>query len=159
LKGLDRFLIAHHFLWTYPRNAKMMADQFNICETYAAGHMLWHWIGKLSALKEKKIVWMPSRMDNPSSPTFICSLDGTGFRVWEKKHPTLPQDRRQMSHKFKHGALKYEIAVCNYYSQVCWIGGPHGRGKHDLMMFREGGLKGPLGAMVNNHRYCIASTF
>jgi hypothetical protein len=58
-----------------------------------------------------------------------------------KKHPTLSQDRTQMSHKFKHGALKYEIAVSNYHSQVCWIGGPHRGGKHDLTMFREGGLK------------------
>jgi hypothetical protein len=44
-----------------------------------------------------------------------------------------------MSHKFKHGAVKYEIAVCNYYSQVCWLSGPEQRGgKHDLTIFREG---------------------
>jgi hypothetical protein len=77
-------------------------------------------------------------LNDPDGPTFICSVDGTDFRIWEPKHPTLPQDRSHMSHKFKHGAVKYEIAVCNYYSQVCWVSGPERGGKHDLTIFREG---------------------
>ena len=136
-KGLRWFLMCHNFLWTYPRNAKVLADKFGICEDYAKGENLWCWIRKIAALREKKIIWDPRRMSNPNGPTFICSVDGTDFRVWEPKHPTLPHDRTQMSHKHRHAALKYEIAVCNHFSQVCWISGPHRGGKHDLTIFQE----------------------
>jgi hypothetical protein len=137
-KGLDRFLIAQNWLWIYHRNAKILADKFRICEDYAKGEKLWSWVRKIAALKDEKIVWNPQKLNHPHGPVFICSVDGTDYRTWEQKHPTLPQDRKQMSHKFKHGALKYEIAVCNYYSQICWVSGPHAGGKHDLTIFREG---------------------
>jgi hypothetical protein len=70
--------------------------------------------------------------------TFILAVDGTDFQMWEVKHPTLPIDRSQCSHKFKHGAVKYEIAISTYSSKICWISGPHTGGKHDLTIFREG---------------------
>jgi hypothetical protein len=143
IKGLDFFLIAHSWIWSYQRNAKQLADKIGICKDYAKGKKLWGWIKKLAALKAKKIVWDPAKMDDdPNGPTFICSLDGTDFKVWEPKHPTLPQDRRQMSFKMKHAALKYEIAVCNFESQICWVSGPYRGAKHDLSVFRDGGLKG-----------------
>jgi len=136
--GLHRFLIAHSWCWIYHRNAKILADNFKICESYAKGKVLWNWVAKIAALKETKIVWMPERMDAPDGPTFVCSVDGVDFRVWEPKHPTLSQDSKQMSKKFKHAALKYEIAVSNYHSQICWISGPYRGGKHDITIFREG---------------------
>jgi hypothetical protein len=87
-------------------------------------------------------------------PTFICSLDGTDFKVWEPKHPTLPQDCRQMSFKMKHAALKYEIAVCNIESQICWVSRPYRGAKHDLSVFRDGGLKEriQIGKLLNMDR-------
>jgi hypothetical protein len=137
IKGLYFFLIAHSWIWSYQRNAK-----------------LWGWIEKLAALKAKKIVWDPAKMDDPNGPNFICSLDGTDFKVWEPKHPTLPQDRRHMSFKMKHAALKYEIAVCNFESQICCVSGPYRGAKHDLSVFRDGGLKEKIqnGKLLNVDR-------
>jgi hypothetical protein len=135
--GLKRFCIAHHFLWTYPKNVNIMASRFKICEKYARGQKLWDWVAKIGALHAKKIGWLP-RLNDPNSETFILTVDGTDFRMWERKHPTLNIDRSQCSHKFKHGAVKYEIAVSTYLSKICWISGPHAGGKHDLTIFREG---------------------
>ena len=115
----------------------MLASRFKICTSYAQGKPLWTWVAKIAALKDLKIVWLP-QLDDPNSENFILSVDGTDFRVWEPKHPTLNQDPRQMSHKFKHAALKYEIAVSTVRSKICWISGPHRGGKHDLAIFREG---------------------
>ena len=46
LRGFKRFMIAHYFLWTYPKNAKILASRFGICEKYARGEDLWRWIKK-----------------------------------------------------------------------------------------------------------------
>jgi hypothetical protein len=136
-KGLKRFFIAHYFLWTYPKNAKILASRFKVCEEYARRQKLWDWVAKIAALHANKIGWLP-RLDDPNAETFILAVDGTDFRMWEGKHPTLPIDRSQCSHKFKHGAVKYEIAISTYSSKICWISGPHAGGKHDLTIFREG---------------------
>jgi hypothetical protein len=123
-KGLKRFFIAHYFLWTYPKNAKILASRYKVCKEYARGQKLGDWVAKIAALHANKIGWLP--------------VDDTDFRMWEGKHPTLPIDRSQCSHKFKHGAVKYEIAISTYSSKICWISGPHAGGKHDLIIFREG---------------------
>jgi hypothetical protein len=136
-KGLRMFLVAHHWLWTYPKNAKILSSRFRLYEGYCRGKPLFHWIGKLAALKAKKIVWDP-RLDASDTEIFIVSIDGTDFRMQEKKHPTLPVDKGQHSHKFKHGAVKYEIAMSVHRPQCVWISGPHRGGKHDLTIFREG---------------------
>jgi hypothetical protein len=99
--------------------------------------MLWDWVAKIAALHEKKIEWLPG-LDDRNKETFILAVDGTYFWMWEGKHPTLPIDCSQCSHKFKHGAVKYEITISTYSSKICWISGPHAGGKHDLAIFREG---------------------
>jgi hypothetical protein len=136
-KGLTMFLAAIHFLWTYPKNSKILSTKFRLYEGYCRGKPLWDWIGKIAALKAKKIVWDP-RLDGHETQIFIVSVDGTDFRMWEKKHPTLPQDKGKMSHKYKHGAVKYEIALSIFKPKCVWISGPHRGGKHDLTIFREG---------------------
>jgi hypothetical protein len=68
-----------------------------------------HRIGKLAALKAKKIVWDPTSLDSSDTEIFVISIDGTDFKTWEKNHGTMPVDREgQMSHKFNHGAVKYK---------------------------------------------------
>jgi hypothetical protein len=136
-KGFKMLMIALHFLWTYPKNSKILASRFGICERKARGEPLWRWVRMLAKLKAKKFVWDAS-LDDPNSQVFIVSVDGTDFKVWEKKHPTLPIDKGQYSHKFNHGALKYEIAIDIYRSKVVWISGPHRGGKHDKVIFSEG---------------------
>lgn len=140
--GFKMFLVAQYFLWTYPKNSYLIAAQFGIGERYSCGEPIWKWVGKIAAMKEKKIVW-DCRLDRPTSETFIVTVDGTDFRMQEIKHPTLPLDRSQFSHKFNHGALKYEIALSIFRPQCVWISGPHPGGKHDLAIFREG-LKGKI---------------
>jgi hypothetical protein len=73
--------------------------------------------------------------------------------MWEGKHPTLPIDRSQCSHKFKHGAMKYEIAISTYSSKICWISGPHAGGKHDFTIFWEG-LKQKIAPWKKVHADC-----
>jgi hypothetical protein len=94
--GFMMFLVAHFFLWTYPKNAHLIVSRFRICETYSKGRHLWKWIQRIAALKALKIKW-DSRLDSPDTENFVVTIDGTDFRIWEKKHPTFNQDRRQCS--------------------------------------------------------------
>jgi hypothetical protein len=138
-RGFRMFLVAHFFLWTYPKNAGLIALRFRICESYSQGEPLWTWIRKIAALKALKIVWDP-RLNSSESERYVVTVDGTDFRTWERKHPTLNQDRKQCSKKFNHGAVKYEIAVSVYTNKAVWINGPFRGGMHDLTMLREGNL-------------------
>lgn len=153
--GFKCFLVAHHFLWTYPKNADVLADNFNMCEKYARGKKLWKWVAKIAALKGKKIVWNPEFEDEKSA-IFIISIDGTDFRIWETKHATLPIDRGIFSKKFNHGAVKYEIAIDVNKAQVVWINGPFRGGKHDMDIYRQGLQarmpKGKLGIVDNGYK-------
>ena len=147
-KGLKQFFVTHHFLWAYPKNSKILAKALEHPERYCRGEPLWKWVGKIAAMKAKKIVWEP-RLDDPNSEKFIITVDGTDFKVREKKHPTLPVDTLQCSKKFNHGALKYEIALSVFRPKCVWISGPHRGGKHDLTIFREGlKAKMPPGKLV-----------
>jgi hypothetical protein len=100
--GFRMFLVAHFFLWTYPKNAQLIVSCFRICEKYSRGRHLWKWIERIAALKALKIKWDP-RLDSPHTEIFVVTIDGTDFRVWEKKHPIFNQDRRQCWKKFNHG--------------------------------------------------------
>ena len=135
--GFKMFLVAHYFLWTYPKNSFLLASQFGISERYSRGVHIWRWVARIAAMKEDKIKW-PQNLDRPESERFIITVDGTDFRMNEMQHPTMPVDRRQFSHKFNHGAVKYEIGISVFDDHCVWISGPHPGGKHDLTIFREG---------------------
>ena len=145
-KGFKMFLIAHHFLWVYPKNAKVLGSRFDICEKYASGDHLWRWIKKIAALKAKKIVW-PAHFNSQQTETFAVTVDGTDFRIWETKHPTLPKDKKIYSKKFNHGAVKYEIVLSVYQSKCVMISRQFKGATHDIEMTRvEGGLKTKMNA-------------
>jgi hypothetical protein len=133
-KGFFMFLVTMHFLWVYPKNAKTLGSRFGICDKNASGENIWKWVRRIAILKCKKIVWDDS-YDDPRSRLFIFTVDGTDFRVWEKKHPTLSLNTGECSHKFRHGALKYEIACDVYHSKVVWINGPFRGGESDKNIF------------------------
>ncbi len=105
-KGFKMFLLVHHFLWAYPKYAKTLASAFSVCERLVQGDNLWRWVRMIAALKAIKIIWREEEYNNPHGRIFNISVDGTDFKVWEKKHPTMPIDKGQYSHKFNHGALK-----------------------------------------------------
>lgn len=147
-RGFMSFMIAHYFLWVYPKNASLLASRFRVCEKYARGQSLWKWIGKIAAMKAKKIVW-PANFNSQETERFIVSVDGTDFKIWEPKHPTLPIDRRYCSHKFNHAAVKYEIVLSVKQSKCVLINGPFRGGIHDLDMLRAvGGLKEKLSGAI-----------
>ena len=92
-KGFRMYMAAHHFLWTYPRNSRLIASMFGICERYSRGEPLWKWVQTIAAMKAKKIVWDGS-LNATNTEIFVVSIDGVDFRIWEKKHPTLPVDTK-----------------------------------------------------------------
>jgi hypothetical protein len=117
-KGLKMFFVAHHFLWAYPKNLKLLAAAFGMSKSMVEGEKLWRWIRMIAGLKRIKIVWPEEQYNNPRGQIFIISVDGTDFRVWEKKHPLFPYDKGQYSHKYNHGGLKYEIAIDIFTGRV-----------------------------------------
>ena len=139
--GLKFFLMAHFYLWNYPRNNRQFAVQFDVCDEYARGKHLWDWIARIVALKDKKIKWS-GNLDAENTATFILSVDGVDFQVWEKKHPQVNKDPAQCSKKFNKAALKYELGIAIFEPRLVWINGPFRGGKHDIAIFcSEGGLK------------------
>jgi hypothetical protein len=111
---------------------------------------LWTWIKKIAALRERKIVWDDS-LDSPDTEVFAISVDGTDMRVWEKKHSLMNVNKKQCSQKFKHGAVKYEIALSVFKPQCIHLIGPFRGGEHDLNIWRKE-LKAKLEA---NKKKCI----
>jgi hypothetical protein len=138
-KGFRMFLIAHFFLWVYPKNAGLIASRFRICISYSKGERLWLWIQKIAALKELKIRWDP-RLNLADAAVFVATVDGIDHRAWERKNPTLNQDPGNCSQKFNHCTFKYEVGLHPYTSNCLWINGPFRGGEHDLTMMRAGRL-------------------
>ena len=132
--GFRMFLVAHFFLWTYPKNSGLIVSRFQICDKYSRGEHLWKWIWKIAALKALKIIWDP-HLDSVESKIFVVTVDGMDFRVNEKKHPRFNQDKGQCSKKFNHCApAKYEVAVSVFRSKIVWTNGPFRGAEHDLTM-------------------------
>jgi hypothetical protein len=135
-KGFKRFLMAYYFLWIYPKNSEQFASRFHVCERYARGPHIWDMIAKIAALMAQKIV-LDAAFDDDSTEKFIMTLDGTDFRIWEPKHPTLPVDKGFCSHKFKKAGLRYEIGISLKQSRVVWVNGPYRGGASDLQIYNE----------------------
>jgi hypothetical protein len=102
------------------RMQKCSAPNFCICDKNASGENLSIWVQRIAILKCKKIVWDDS-YDDPRGPLFIFTVDGTDYRVWERKHPTLSLNTPECLHNFKHSVLEYEIACDLYHWKLVWI--------------------------------------
>lgn len=79
-KGLKMFMIAHYFLYSYPRNSTQISSMFQICERYTRGKPLWDWVRKIQSLKAHKVKWLP-HFGEPNSETFIITVDGTDCKI------------------------------------------------------------------------------
>ena len=142
-KGFKYYMIAHFFLWAYPKNARMISSRFHICKNYCEGKHMWKWIKRIAALKVKKIKW--EHVSDPKHLEILAiSTDGTDFKLRETKHESLPRDPKLCSHKFNGAAVKYEIALSLHRAKCVHLAGPYKGGVHDLTIFRESGLKQKL---------------
>jgi hypothetical protein len=149
LYGFKRYILAHYWLFTYQRNSDLYASRFKMPERNCRGAPVRKWIKRIAALKELKITWDES-IDDPNGPILVLTVDGTDFRMHEPKHPTLPRDSKQCSHKHKHACARYEVAVSVFKPKICWISGPWKGGKPDKEIMKESGLldKIPEGKLV-----------
>lgn len=151
-KGFTRFLAAVHWLWTYPKNAEILASRFGLCKDYVQGKHLEKWIDRIAYLAAKKIKWDNS-LDSSEAETFLISADGVDCKLWERKHPRYPVDRKAMSHKFKSCGAKYLVVLAVSRPKVVFIAGPFRGGKHDLAIFRDSGL---IDKLKQLDKVCIA---
>ena len=139
LNGLRQLLLAYYEIWSYPKNRRIIQLHFfPIGEKNTYGKNLWKWVGRVAELLPLKIRWL-ERFEDPNAEKFIVSIDGVDFRKNEnRKHPTEPMDRQEMSHKFKHAAYKWEVAVALYSNHIVWVNGPFKGGENDLTILRNG---------------------
>jgi hypothetical protein len=130
MKGFRAFMIANHFLWAYDKNAKSLSNLFRVNEKYAQGEYLWNWVGKIAAMKAKKIKW-PDRITD----IYGVSTDGVDFKCWEPKDPDFPIDMDMKSQKVNKAGWKYLVALLVHEPKVVYISGPHKGKENDMTLF------------------------
>jgi hypothetical protein len=135
-KGFKKFMLGMFFLWTYPKNMRLMTSRFHVALRSLQGAELWYWPKKIQALKGLKIGWA-SGSESDDEIIIGLSVDGVDFRCWEKKHPRYNQDPKMCSVKFKKAAFKYEITLDVHQAKIRNLNGGHIGGTHDLVMFRD----------------------
>ena len=143
--GFKRYLLGHFFIWTYPKNTKLMKSRFNICNRYLEGAELWHWPKKIAALKELKLVW-PKELQSSESAIMATTTDAVNFAAWEKKHPTFNINRPYYDEKHNSCGFKYEITLMVYEPKIAKIAGPIRCGKGDKDVFKDEGAEKNLAA-------------
>lgn len=132
LRGFKFFMLGNFYLWTYPKNAGLMASRFQMCERYCRGEPLHKWIRKIAGLYQKKIKWI-----KPTTK-WTCSVDCTDMKIAEKRrHYHLNIDKRLFSKKTASAALKYEIVLSVTESKCMSIVGPFPASRPDMALFRD----------------------
>ena len=136
-KSFAMFMAANYFIWTHPKNARLLASRFgfNIREIHSQS--FWKWVEKIGALNEDKICW-DDRFGDDNYAIFVASMDGVDFNVWEKPSERYNIDKGLMSYKSRHGALQYLIALSVWENKCIFIDGPVKAGEvSDLTLFRR----------------------
>ena len=135
--GFKRFLHAHYWLFTRPKNRFISMSHFRLSEKEVSGKTLWLWIGRISALKAKKIVWH-KKIDDSKGPKIILSVDGVDFKTWEPSTGQFNRDPSWCSGKMKASACRCELAIDVWSSKLVWINGPFKAGSHnDVRIFKD----------------------
>lgn len=139
LSGLKKFLMAHYFLWVYPKNARVFANAFKVSEFQCRGRPLWIWLMRVASLNAKVIKWH-RRLDDAEMEIFIATVDGVDKKTHEFKHDTLPRDNGNCSKKHNHCGVKYQLAIAVHMAKLVHIYGPERGGKQDKTLLEESGL-------------------
>ena len=114
-----------------PKKFQGLGNCFFMCKQYCCREPLWCWIEKIALLINTKVAWDNS-YNNPTTAKCIMTVDGTNFRTWEKKHPTLPLNPAYCSHQYKHGALLYAIALSIFTNKCIYVSDAFPGGAHDM---------------------------
>jgi hypothetical protein len=140
-KGFRMFMVAHNFLFCYPKNMELLANGFDL--SVNAVRKMWVWIEKIAALKKTKIVWPEEDYMNPDTARLPFTVDCVDFHKREpSSHPNYNIDKSYSSYKFKKAGLRYELAIDVHTSRLIWIKGPYKCGSdNDVKIFQTGGLK------------------
>ena len=140
-KGFKMFMVAHHFLFCYPKNSEMIANTF--CMSVNSVRNMWVWVEKIAALKEIKIVWPQEEFMRADTAKLAFTVDCVDCHIREPSfHPNYNIDKSYSSHKFKKAGLRYELALDIHKSRLIWINGPYKSGSdQDITIFQTGGLK------------------
>lgn len=85
--------------------------------------------------------WLPENANNQHVPKFLLTVDGVHCRIDEPTDPNVGKNPEFYSHKFKQAALNYELGISVYDNKLVWMNGPFPASKHDITIFRAGGLK------------------
>ena len=135
-KGLKLFLAANFFLWTHPKNASILSSRFGISKRHIQSDHFWIWIYRMGAMIGDKVKW-DDRFGDNNYATFIATVDGVDFNIWEKPSERYNIDKRLMSHKSRHGAFRYLIALSVWESKCVFVDGPVKAGEvNDLAHWR-----------------------
>ena len=138
-RGLKEFAMAHRLLWTYPKNATVLGDNYDKNIKYSCGKHLWTWIKCIANLDEF-VIFYPEDLDSEDSEVLSLSIDGVDKKTWERKHPTLPKDKKNFTKKHAACGVKYQIVLCAQRKQIVSIYGPVRGGMHDKEMLERSGI-------------------
>lgn len=138
MRGFKRFLIAHWWLYTRPKNATEGSSRFGRCEKLLQGANHWLWIERISLLKHKAIKW-PKHFDDPKSEIFLMTVDGIDIKRNRTltQHSTLPIHKKYYTKKHNCDGLKYELGFAVQSSKLIWMNGPFMAAESDITIFRQ----------------------
>ena len=136
-KSFTMFMASNFFLWAHTKNANMLVSRFGISKREIQSESFWKWIHKMGALHEDKIRW-DEKFGDGNYAIFVASMDCVDFDVWEKPSDRYNLDKKLMSYKSRHGALRYLIALSVWESKAVFIDGPVKAGTvNDVSLFRR----------------------
>lgn len=79
-------------------------------------------------------MWLFDGDNTEFEDTFVVSVDGVHFRIWEpRKFPST----KWYSPKYKKPGLAYEIALSLHHNKVVWVNGPFPAGENDKKIFNK----------------------
>ena len=124
-------MFALMFLRTYDMNEKHAVESGQDETTFPK----WQWLFvEAIAILECDVILWENRRVNDILNDALTSVDGTDFKAPNFK----PFWKGWFSHKFRHGGVRWEVALCLRTGKIVWIHGPFPCGRWpDLKIFRH----------------------
>ena len=139
---LKYFLMAHHFLKRYPTESERHCAYHSRKQTQR--DWVWFFVRKMAALAKAKIYWPADH--ETGDDIWICTVDGTMTRAYEKSHPEVAKDPDMFDFKHRSAGYNSEIVLSIIRSQCLQFRATEKAGEwSDRVHFRAaGGLRDKL---------------